>query len=164
MERALRRTFAITDNQAAMIKPATTCGADFGSVSEESVLQAGLATRLDKSLVFEKHHKQRIFMKRFILTIAIVLPLFFFAACGPSKSPEANPSAASPAATAATITASPNPVTTGEGPGYYDDSLEYRRRHFGPSLCFGGWRTRNTFCLGSTGVCPSTLDPGGEKV
>ena len=56
-------------------------------------------------------------MKRFIPTIAILLPLFFFAACGPSKSPEANASAASPAAAAATITASPNPVTTGEGPG-----------------------------------------------
>jgi len=56
-------------------------------------------------------------MKRFIPTIAILLPLFFFAACGPSKSPEANASAASPAAPAATITASPNPVTTGEGSG-----------------------------------------------
>ena len=56
-------------------------------------------------------------MKRFIPTIAVLLPLFFFAACGPSKSPEANASAASPAAAAATITASPNPVTTGEGPG-----------------------------------------------
>ena len=58
-------------------------------------------------------------MKRFIPTIAILLPLFFFAACGPSKHPgaEANTSAASPAASAATITASPNPVTTGEGSG-----------------------------------------------
>lgn len=56
-------------------------------------------------------------MKRFIPTIAILLPLFFFAACGPSKNPETNASAASPAAPAATITASPNPVTTGEGPG-----------------------------------------------
>ena len=56
-------------------------------------------------------------MKRFIPTIGILLPLFFFAACGPSKNSEANASAASPAAPAATITASPNPVTTGEGPG-----------------------------------------------
>ena len=58
-------------------------------------------------------------MKRFIPTIAILLPLIFFAACGPSKNPEAeaNVSAASPVASAATITASPNPVTTGEGPG-----------------------------------------------
>ena len=56
-------------------------------------------------------------MKPFMPTITIFLPLFFFAACGPSKSPEANASAASPAAAAATITASPNPVTTGEGPG-----------------------------------------------
>ena len=56
-------------------------------------------------------------MKRFIPTIAIFLPLFFFAACGPSKNPEVNASAASPAAPGATITASPNPVTTGEGSG-----------------------------------------------
>jgi hypothetical protein len=56
-------------------------------------------------------------MKRFIPTIAIFLPLFFFAACGPSKNPEVNASAASPAAPSATITASPNPVTTGEGSG-----------------------------------------------
>src|SRR5260370_13115413 len=51
-------------------------------------------------------------MKRFIRTTAVVLPLFFLAACNPSKAPEA-----SPGASAATITASPNPVTTGEGPG-----------------------------------------------
>lgn len=56
-------------------------------------------------------------MKRFIPTIAILLPLFFFAACRPSKNPEVNASVASPPAAAATITASPNPVTTGEGSG-----------------------------------------------
>ena len=56
-------------------------------------------------------------MKRLIPMIAILLALFFFAACGPSKNPEANASAASPAAPAATIAASPNPVTTGEGSG-----------------------------------------------
>ena len=56
-------------------------------------------------------------MKPFISRIAILLPLFFFAACGPSKSPEANASAASPAAPATTIMASPNPVITGEGSG-----------------------------------------------
>jgi len=69
--------------------------------------------------LFEKHHEQGIFMKRFNAKIAILLPLIFFAACGPSKNPEAeaNESADSPAAPAATIKASPNPVTTGEGPG-----------------------------------------------
>ena len=56
-------------------------------------------------------------MKRLIPMIAILLALFFFAACGPSKSPEANASAASSAAPAATITASPNPVATCEGSG-----------------------------------------------
>jgi hypothetical protein len=56
-------------------------------------------------------------MKRFILTAAVLLPLFFFAACNSSKNPEANVSPASPAASAATITASPNPVPAGEGVG-----------------------------------------------
>ena len=101
-------------------------------------------------------------MKRFIPTIAILLPLFF-AACGPSKTPETNASAASPAAPAATITASPNPVTTGEGPGYYDDNLEYRRRHCGPSLCFGGWRTRNTFHRGFHRARPRHLGSAAGK-
>lgn len=55
-------------------------------------------------------------MRRFSPTIAILLPLFFFAACRPSKNPEPNAPAASPAAAAAMITASPNPVV-GEGPG-----------------------------------------------
>jgi hypothetical protein len=56
-------------------------------------------------------------MKRFIPTAAVLLPLFFFAACNSSKNPEANVSPASPAASAATITASPNPVPGGEGLG-----------------------------------------------
>ena len=56
-------------------------------------------------------------MKPFIPTITIFVQLFFFAACEPSKSPEANASAASSAAPAATIAASPNPVTIGEEPG-----------------------------------------------
>jgi hypothetical protein len=56
-------------------------------------------------------------MKRFLLTAAVLLPLFFFAACNSSKNPEANVSPASPAASAATITASPNPVPAGEGLG-----------------------------------------------
>jgi hypothetical protein len=57
-------------------------------------------------------------MKRFILTAAVLSPLFFFTACNPSKNPEANVSPASPAASAAaTITASPNPVPAGEGAG-----------------------------------------------
>ena len=56
-------------------------------------------------------------MKRFILTAAVLLPLFFFAACNSSKNPEANVTPASPAASAATIAASPNPVPAGEGLG-----------------------------------------------
>ena len=47
-------------------------------------------------------------MKRFIQTTAVLLPLFFLAACNPSKTPGAS---------TATITASPNPVVVGEAPG-----------------------------------------------
>jgi hypothetical protein len=56
-------------------------------------------------------------MKQFILITAILLPLFFFAGCNPSKAPEANAPSASPGASTATITASPNPVSIGEGSG-----------------------------------------------
>jgi hypothetical protein len=58
-------------------------------------------------------HKQTIFMKHFVQTIAVILPLFFLAACNPSKAPEATAPSASPGASGATITASPNPVSTG---------------------------------------------------
>jgi hypothetical protein len=56
-------------------------------------------------------------MERFILNIAILLPLFFFAGCNRSENPGANVSSASPGSSAATITASPNPVPTSEGVG-----------------------------------------------
>jgi len=56
-------------------------------------------------------------MKRLIRTTAVVLPLFFLAACNPSKAPEANAPTASPGGSTATITASPNPVLVGQGPG-----------------------------------------------
>lgn len=56
-------------------------------------------------------------MKRLIRTTAVVLPLFFLAACGPSKAPEANAPTASAGASTATITASPNPVPLGEKTG-----------------------------------------------
>jgi hypothetical protein len=58
---------------------------------------------------------QTIFMKRFIRTTAVVLPLFFLAACNPSKAPEANAPTTSPGASTARITASPNPVVAGQG-------------------------------------------------
>jgi hypothetical protein len=64
-----------------------------------------------------KFDKQNILMKRFILTAAVLSPLFFFAGCNPSKNPEVNALPATPAASAATITASPNPVPAGEGLG-----------------------------------------------
>ena len=56
-------------------------------------------------------------MKRFIRTAAVILPLFFLAACNPSKAPEATAPSGSPGASGATIAASPNPVPVGQGPG-----------------------------------------------
>jgi hypothetical protein len=53
-------------------------------------------------------------MKRFIWATAVVLPLFFFAACNPSKAPEATAPSGAPGAS---ITASPNPVPASQGPG-----------------------------------------------
>ncbi len=53
-------------------------------------------------------------MKRFTWTTAVLMPLFVLAACNPSKTPEAN---ASPGASTATITASPNPVPAGQQAG-----------------------------------------------
>lgn len=54
-------------------------------------------------------------MKKFV-SASILLPLFFFAGCNAAPEAEEAP-LASPAASAATITASPNPVAVGEGPG-----------------------------------------------
>ena len=51
-------------------------------------------------------------MKRFIPLSIILLALFSFAACNRSENPSA-----SPAASGATITASPNPVQTSQGLG-----------------------------------------------
>lgn len=56
-------------------------------------------------------------MKRFIRPTAVVLQLFFLAACNPSKAPEATAPSGSPGASTATVTASPNPVPVGQGPG-----------------------------------------------
>jgi hypothetical protein len=56
-------------------------------------------------------------MKRFIRTTAVVLPLFFLAACNPSKAPETTAPSGSPGASGATITASPNPVPAGQAAG-----------------------------------------------
>ena len=54
-------------------------------------------------------------MKRFIRTTAVVMLLFFLAACNPPKAPEANAPTGSPGGSTATITASPNPVLVGQG-------------------------------------------------
>jgi hypothetical protein len=160
---AFQRTFAKTDNRAETIKTATTSAADYGSISEESTLQAGLATRLDKSLLFKKHPKQRIFMKPFIPTITILVPLFFFAACGPSNNPEANSSsAASPAAAAATITASPNPVTLGEGPGTTTITWNTGDGTMGQVYVSEEGAPEAIFAEGSTGSAPAPWIVAGK--
>ena len=64
--------------------------------------------QLTKVNIFEKFPKQTSSMKPFIRTAAVVLPLFFLAACNPSKAPGVS---------TATITASPNPVPTSQGVG-----------------------------------------------
>ena len=52
------------------------------------------------------------------MSAAILLPLLFFAGCNPSTAPEAEEAPpTSPGASGATITASPNPVSIGEGTG-----------------------------------------------
>jgi hypothetical protein len=61
--------------------------------------------------------KRNIFMKRFNLTVAVLLPLCFFAGCKPSENPGASASPANPAPSGSMITASPNPVPAGEEPG-----------------------------------------------
>ena len=95
-------------------------------------------------------------MKRFIATIAILLPLFFFAACGPSKNPEANASAASPAASAATIT-----VTTGEGPGATTITWNTGDGTRGQVYVLEDGGPERLFVEGSTGSAPATwIQPG----
>ena len=104
-------------------------------------------------------------MKRFVPTITIFVPLFFFAACGPSKNPEANSSsAASPAAGAATIAASPNPVTTGEG-SRVPSTITWNTSDgcYRPGLCLGGWQTRETlFTEGPTGSASAPWIQAGK--
>ena len=101
-------------------------------------------------------------MKRFIPTIAILLPLFFFAACGPSKSPEANASAGSPAASAATITASPNPVTTGEGPGTTTVTWNTGDGTAGQVYVSPDGAAEVIFAEGSTGSAPAPWIQAGK--
>ena len=103
-------------------------------------------------------------MKRFIPAIAILLPLFFFAACGPSKNPEANASAGSAAASAATITASPNPVTIGEGPGNTTITWNTGDGTTGQVYVSEDGAPETTFRQRSVGICRSTLDSSGENV
>ena len=101
-------------------------------------------------------------MKRFIPTITILLPLFFFAACGPSKNPEANSSAASPAAAAATITASPNPVTTGEGPGTTTITWNTGDGTNGQVYVSENGAPETLFAEGSTGSAPAPWIQAGK--
>jgi hypothetical protein len=100
-------------------------------------------------------------MKRFIPAIAILLPVFFFPACGPSKNPEAeaNESAASPAAT---ITASPNPVTTGEGPGTTAITWNTGDGATGQVYVSEDGGPERLFADGSTGSAPAAWIQAGK--
>ncbi len=101
-------------------------------------------------------------MKRFIPTIAILLPLFFFAACGPSKKPEVNASAASPGALAPTITASPNPVTIGEGPGTTTITWNTGDGTTGQAYVSEDGGPERLFAEGSTGSAPVAWIQAGK--
>jgi len=101
-------------------------------------------------------------MKRFIPTIAILLLPFFFAACGPSKNPDANASAASPAAPAATITASPNPVTTGEGSGTTTITWNTGDGTAGQVYVSEDGGSETLFTAGSTGSTPAPWIRAGK--
>ena len=94
-------------------------------------------------------------MNRLIPIIAILLPLFFFAACGPSKNPEPNAPAASPAASAATITASPNPVTTGEGAGTTTITWNTGDGTAGEVYVLEEGGSERLFATGATGSVPA---------
>ena len=101
-------------------------------------------------------------MKRFIRTTAVVLPVFFLAACNPSKAPEANAPAASPAASTATITASPNPVTTGEGPGTTTISWNTGDGTTGQVYVSTDGKPEAIFAEGSTGSAPAPWIEAGK--
>ena len=101
-------------------------------------------------------------MKRFIPPVAILLPLFFYAACGPSKNPEANASAASPAAPVATITASPNPVTTGEGSGTTTITWNTGDGTAGQVYVSEDGAPETLFAAGSTGSAPAPWIRAGK--
>ena len=101
-------------------------------------------------------------MKRFIATIAILLPLFLFAACGPSKTPEVNASAASQAAPAATITASPNPVPISEGPGTTTITWNTGDGTTGQVYVSEDGAPETLFTAGSTGSAPAPWIQAGK--
>jgi hypothetical protein len=70
---------------------------------------------LTKDATSRNSRIKHIFVKKFI-SAAILLPQFFFAGCNLSTAPEAEEAPpTSPGASAATITASPNPVSVSVG-------------------------------------------------
>ena len=100
-------------------------------------------------------------MKRFVLTAAVLSPLFFFAACNPSKNPEANVSASSPAASTATIAASPNPVPAGEGLGTTTVTWNTGDGTFGQVYVSENGGPEAPFNGGTSGSVPAPWIQGG---
>ena len=100
-------------------------------------------------------------MKRFVPTIVILLPLLFFAACGPSKSPDVNASGASPGAAAATITASPNPVTISDKAGTTTITWNTGDGTMGQVYVMEDGAPDHLFSTGPTGSAPAPwIGPG----
>ena len=101
-------------------------------------------------------------MKRFIRTTAVLLPLFFFAACNSSKNPEANVPSASPGASTATITASPNPVHTGERNGTTTITWNTADRSTGQVYVSVDGSPEGMFAAGSQGSAPAPWIQAGK--
>jgi hypothetical protein len=101
-------------------------------------------------------------MKQFI-SAAILLHLFFFAGCNPQKAPEAKAPPASPATSAATITASPNPVSLAEGPGTTIITWNTGDGSAGQVYVSEDGAPETLFASGATGSAPAPWIQAGKR-
>jgi hypothetical protein len=100
-------------------------------------------------------------MKQFV-SAAILLPLLFFGGCNPSTAPESKAPPASPAASAATITASPNPVSLGEGPGTTTVTWNTGDGSVGQLYVSEDGGSETMFASGSAGSAPAPWIQAGK--
>jgi hypothetical protein len=101
------------------------------------------------------------FMKQFI-SAAILLPLFFLAGCNASKAPEAEVPPATPAASLPTISASPNPVSIGEGPGTTTVSWNTGDGSDGQVFVSEDGAPEKMFAIGPAGSAPAQWIQAGK--